>query len=92
MDRLWIPVGFLILAGFVFYGLAGYCYKALANLYSTFAYYGVSENTFLNDAGSARLIFKLKTEIFLFIVLGTFAWMISVGCVVLLKRKRSSIK
>jgi len=88
MDKLWVPVGFLIVAGLVFYGLAAYCYKALSGLYGTFSYYGVSERTFQNNNDFAGLIFKLKAEMFSFIVSGALSWMVSVILVVLLKRKK----
>jgi len=92
MDRLWILIAFLLIAGFVFFGISGYCYHALADFYQIFHEYGVPEKNFLRNSEAASMIFRLKVEVITYGIVGILAWAVAVFSALVLRKRKSQMR
>jgi hypothetical protein len=85
MNKFLIFSVLLILSGFIFFGLAWYCYSTLQWLYKEMAYYGAT--SVLNTPGNKiyEMAFNLKFGLVKFSILGIVAWVL--GIIFFFKRK-----
>ena len=85
MNKFLIISILLFVAGIIFFGFAGNCYRAILNLQELFGYYGLQERDYLSSVNVAETIASLKFGIIKFSILGVAAWVL--GIFFFLKRK-----
>ena len=84
MNKFLITSILLFVAGIIFFGLAGNCYRAILNLQELFGYYGLQEKDYPSSKNAAETFALLKFGIIKFSILGLVAWVL--GLVFFLKR------
>ncbi len=68
----------LLIAGLLFFGIAGYCFWTIQDMHTTFDYYGLKEKDYLLSLNVAYTIANLKVGIIKFSILGVSAWILGV--------------
>ena len=75
MNKLLIISILLLIAGVLFFGIAGYCFWTIQDMRQTFAYYGINEIDYSEKIAVA--FSNLKFGIIKFSILGVVSWILA---------------